>query len=169
SSSVFDAREENDLAVDRGGGGVEDGVHRIGPVGGGQNRVARMALEELAGAHARAGSGERLPTPARTPAASRRSAAWWKASADSAPSLSFSESLPSPSLHPPVAKSYSGFCRLLRPRNHSNARIARVPCSALRVTAKALSSASTSAAASSGCSSPGPGAGSPLRRPWCPG
>ncbi len=55
------------------------------------------------------------------------------------------------------------------PRNHSNACVARTPCSGSPVSANAASSASTSAAASSGCSSPRPGAGSSRRRPSWPG
>ena len=70
--------------------GLKTAFTGIRPVVRSQNRVGGVALEELAGAHARTGSSVRSLAPARTPAASRRRAAWWNASVDSAPSLSFS-------------------------------------------------------------------------------
>src|SRR4029453_14229940 len=97
----LDAREQDRLAVARGSSRVEDGVHGIRPVAGAQDRVARVGLEKLERAPARAGSSAGSRPAARTPAASRSSAAWWKASVDSAPSLSFNPSWPSPALHPP--------------------------------------------------------------------
>jgi len=77
-----------------------------------------MTVEELAFAHAAEASIGRCRSTAGSPAASRRSAARWKASVDSAPSLSLVVSSPSPSLQPPVAKSYNGRWRRFRPRNH---------------------------------------------------
>ena len=101
-AEVFDPCKEDGLAVERGGGGVEDGIDRIRPVLRGQNRVVGVTLEKLSLGHvARAGSR----TEVGTPAASSMSAARWNASVDSAPSLAFISSVPSPSLQPPVAKS----------------------------------------------------------------
>ena len=108
-------------------GRVEDGVDRIRPVVRRQDRVGRVAVEELAAcSRRRTGLARRADGgTAGRPAVSSSSAARWKASVDSAPSLSFVVSSPSPSLQPPVAKSYSGRWSRLRPRNQSNARCAR--------------------------------------------
>ena len=148
-------------------GGVEHGVDRIRPVLRGQDRVGRVAIEELSAlatsVHAGSQPVSRVRWTAGSPAASSSSAARWTASVDSAPWLSFVVSSPSPSLQPPVAKSYSGRWRRLRPRNQSNDRCARFACSGSPVTANAASSAATKAEASSGCSSPPPGAGSVRR------
>src|SRR4029079_18731948 len=43
---VLDADEENRLPVDPHGAGIEDGVRRIRDVGGGEDRVCWMPLEE---------------------------------------------------------------------------------------------------------------------------
>ena len=145
-------------------GRVEDGVDRIRPVRRGQDRVGRVTVEELAALltpaaalGARGRRGRAAQTPARVE--EQRRAMEARASTRR-PRCRSCVSSPSPSLQPPVAKSYSGRWRRLRPRNQSNARWARAPCSGSPVTANAASSASTNAEASSGCSSPLPGAGS---------
>ena len=68
--TVFDPGEQDGLAVDDRGGRVEDGVDGIGPVLRAENRIGRMALEELRRAHATAGLSVRAGVDARMPAAS---------------------------------------------------------------------------------------------------
>ena len=72
-----------------------------------RRRASRGSLtpQRRVSGHAAAVSRARWRRTAGRPAASSRSAARWKASVDSAPSLSFVVSAPRPSLHPPVAKS----------------------------------------------------------------
>ena len=106
---VLDARQDDRRPVgETRCRGVEDGVDRVGPVLGLQNRVRGMSAEELAvGGHAAvvAAVRVRLRRTAGRPAASSRSAARCSSSVDSAPWLSFVASSPRPSLQPPVAKS----------------------------------------------------------------
>ena len=46
-TQVFDPGEQHGLVLERGGGRVEDGVRRIGPLLRAEDRIAGMALEEL--------------------------------------------------------------------------------------------------------------------------
>ena len=103
TGQVLDAGEKHGRAVELRCGGVERGVDRIRPVLRCQDRIGRVAIEELSFVHAVAVS--RVRWTAGSPAASSSSAAPCTASVDSAPWLSLVVSSPSPSLQPPVAKS----------------------------------------------------------------
>ena len=103
----LDPREQDGLAADDRGAGVEDHVDRFRPVGRRQDWISRMATEKLAAVRHAVARG-RIEPRRRTrgsPAASSTSCARWKAKVDSAPSFSLTASSPSPSPQPPVAKS----------------------------------------------------------------
>ena len=151
-------------------GRVEDGVDRIRPVVRRQDRVGGVAREELARALtprrglARPAGGARpagRPRRAAAPRGGTRASTRRPRCRSSSPRRGRRCSRRSRS------RTAAGASRL-RPRNQSNARCARTPCSGSPVTANAASSASTNAEASSGCSSPLPGAGSSRRRPRWP-
>ena len=88
----FHPGDQDRLAVDEGRGRVEDGVDRVRPVLGCEDRVAGMPPEELSlrGAHAALTLATRRRRTTGRPAASSTSSARWKASVDSAPSFAFS-------------------------------------------------------------------------------
>ncbi len=159
ASQIFDAREQDRLAVDRSGRRVEDGVDRIGP-------VARPSGSDCAGWRSKS-SRSLTPRPtcegrSRRPKRGRRRRRGGARRCGR----------PASTLRP-----RSGSARRVRARRCSRrSRSRRAACAAgcgrgttrtrgapgrrarpRCVTANAVSSASTSAAASSGCSSPEPG------------
>jgi hypothetical protein len=123
-----------------------------------------MALEELAPCGRTRHAAYFCRRPVRrareVPAASSSSAARWNAERRLGALVAFSASAAEAVAAAAGREVVERRPSRLRPRNHSNARRARTPCSGSPVIANATSSASTRADASSGCSSPPPGAGS---------
>ena len=157
---VLDAGEQDRLAVNCRCCGVEHGVDRIRPVGRGQDRVGRMAIEELAARSRRGrlarGRGDGDADAGRVE--QQRGAMEGERRLGSFVVVGVS-------LAEPVAAS-AGREVVQRPVEMVAAeepveRALRASAVlASPVTANAASSASTNADASSGCSSPAPGAGS---------
>ena len=157
------------VSVELRRGRVEDDVDGIRPVVRGQDRVGRMADEELAlrSRRRRLSRGSRRGRPAGRPRRAAAPRGGRRASTRRPRCRSSSPRRARRCSRRWRSRTAAGWSRL-RPRNQSNDCCARSPCSGSPVTAKAASSASTNADASSGCSSPPPGAGSSRLRPTWP-